>query len=153
MGTLCETLEGQVRNLNYKTLGYPGHQYLMKFLTNELGLSDRRELLQEILENAIPMTKQDVIVIFCSVNGWRNGYLEQISDVRKIYPISLYGEIWSAIQLTTSASLCAVLDMYLNGKIIQSRFLKQEQISLDAFLANRFGWYYTQKDRTLVDFR
>lgn len=65
-----------MRNLNYKTLRYPGHQYLMKFLTNALGLSNRRELLQEILENAIPMTKQDVIVIFCSVNGWRNGYLE-----------------------------------------------------------------------------
>lgn len=150
LGTLCETLEGQVRNLNYKTVRYPGHQYLMKFLIKELGFSDRRELLQEILENAIPITKQDVILIFCTVTGWKNGYLQQISDVRKIYPLNLYGETWSAIQLTTSASVCAVLDMYLKGKITQSGFLKQEEISLDAFLANRFGRYYTEKSRNLV---
>lgn len=151
LGTLCETLEGQVRTLNYKTVRYPGHQYLMKFLTNELGFSDRRELLQEILENSIPITKQDVILIFCTVTGWKNGYFQQISDVRKIYPLNLYGETWSSIQLSTSASLCAVLDMYVNGKITQSGFLKQEDISLDGFLANRFGCYYTDKGRNIVN--
>lgn len=144
LGTLCETLAGKVRTLNYKSVRYPGHQYLMKFLTKELRLSDNQELLQEILENAIPITKQDVVLIFCSVTGWKNGYLEHISDVRKIYPINLYGETWSSIQLATAASLCAVLDMYLNGKISHSGFLKQEQINLDAFLANRFGSYYLQ---------
>ncbi|NET51334.1 MAG: saccharopine dehydrogenase family protein [Merismopedia sp. SIO2A8] len=151
LGTLCETLTGQVRTLNYKTIRYPGHNYLMMFLTKELRLSNRRELLEEILEDAIPFTKQDVVLTFCTVTGWRNGCLEQISDIRKIYPLNLYGETWSSIQLATSASLCAVLDMYLNGEIPQSGFLKQEQISLDAFLANRFGCYYTQKCRHLVD--
>ena len=150
LGTLCETLEGQVRTLNYKTVGYQGHQYLMKFLTKELRLSDRRELLQEILENSIPITKQDVVLIFCTVTGWRNGYLEQISDVRKIYLLNLYGETWSSIQLATAASLCAVLDMYLNREISHSGFLKQEDISLDSFLANRFGCYYTDKGRNIV---
>ncbi|MGD1717152.1 saccharopine dehydrogenase family protein [Dapis sp. BLCC M172] len=151
LGTLCETLEGQVRTLNYKTVRYQGHQYLMKFLTKELRLSDRRELLQEILENSIPITKQDVVLIFCTVTGWRNGYLEQISDVRKIYPLNLYGETWSSIQLATSASLCAILDMYLNREISHSGFLKQEDISLDSFLANRFGSYYTDKGRNIVN--
>lgn len=42
LGTLCETLEGQVRTLNYKTVRYPGHHYLIRFLTEELRLSDRR---------------------------------------------------------------------------------------------------------------
>ncbi|NET61237.1 MAG: NAD(P)-binding domain-containing protein [Symploca sp. SIO2E6] len=143
LGTLCETLAGQVRTLNYKTIRYPGHSYLMTFLTKELRLSDRRELLKEILEDAIPITQQDVVVIFCTVTGWRNGHLEQVSDIRKIYPLNLYGETWSSIQLTTSASLCAVVDLYLKGKITHSGFLKQEQISLDAFLDNRFGYYYS----------
>ena len=52
LGTLCETLEGQVRELNYKTVRYPGHRDLMAFLMNELRLSERRELLKDILENA-----------------------------------------------------------------------------------------------------
>lgn len=148
LGTLCETLAGQVRNLNYKTVRYPGHQYLMKFLTEELHLGDRQELLQEILENAIPITKQDVVIIFCTITGWKNGYLQQISDSRKIYPLNFEGEIWSAIQVTTAASLCAVLDMYLKGEIAHSGFLKQEQVDLEAFLANRFGRYYLERNNS-----
>lgn len=147
LGTLCETLEGQVRTLNYKTVRYRGHHYLLKFLINELRFSDRRELLEEIFEKAIPVTKQDVIVIFCTVTGWKNGYLQQISDARKIYPVNLHGETWSAIQLTTAASLCAVLDMHLNGEITHSGFLKQEQVDLEAFLDNRFGRYYLEESR------
>ncbi len=38
LGTLCETLAEQVRTLNYKTIRYPGHSYLMTFLTKELRL-------------------------------------------------------------------------------------------------------------------
>ena len=152
LGTLCETLEGQVRTLNYKTVRYPGHHYLMEFLTQELRLSDRRELLEEILENAIPITKQDVIIIFCTVTGWINGQLQKVSDARKIYPLNLYGETWSAIQVTTAASLCAVLDLYLHGKIPQSGFLKQEQINLEDFLANRFGRYYVEKSESIKSF-
>ncbi len=147
LGTLCETLAGKVRTLNYKTVRYPGHNYLMSFLTKELRLSDRQELLAEILENAIPITKQDVVVIFCSVTGWKNGRLQTISDARKIYPFDFKGETWSAIQITTAGSLCAVLDMYLNGEISHSGFLKQEQVDLEAFLSNRFGRYYLEASK------
>lgn len=147
LGTLCETLEGKVRTLNYKTVRYPGHNYLMSFLTKELRLSDRQELLTEILENAIPITKQDVIVIFCSVSGWKNGQLQTVSDARKIYPFNFKGETWSAIQITTAASLCTVLDMYLKGEISHSGFLKQEEVDLEAFLTNRFGGYYLETSK------
>ncbi|MEM8641417.1 MAG: saccharopine dehydrogenase C-terminal domain-containing protein [Cyanobacteria bacterium P01_G01_bin.54] len=142
LGTLCETLEGKVRNLNYKTVRYPGHHYLMSFLTNELGLAQRRELFQELLEQAVPVTKQDVVIIFCTVTGWRKGDFEQVSDARKIYPVQLYGEIWTAIQLTTAASVCAVVDMHLKGELSQHGFLRQEQIDLHSFLNNRFGRFY-----------
>src|SRR6202000_494118 len=30
LGTLCETLNGQVRTLNYRTVRYPGHRNIMK---------------------------------------------------------------------------------------------------------------------------
>lgn len=151
LGTLCETLEGQVRTLNYKTVRYPGHRYLMAFLAKELRLSERRELFKEILENSIPITKQDVTIVFCSATGWIDGQLEQISDVRKIYPLKLHGEDLSSIQLTTAAAVCAVLDMYLNGQITQSGFLKQEQVDLEIFLSNRFGNYYVENKDLLSD--
>ena len=41
LGTLCETWAGQVRNLDYKTVRYPGHRDLMKFLLGDLGSGGR----------------------------------------------------------------------------------------------------------------
>ena len=58
LGTLCETLQGKVRTLNYRTIRYPGHAAIMKALLNDLGLRHRREVLKDILENALP-TSQD----------------------------------------------------------------------------------------------
>jgi saccharopine dehydrogenase-like NADP-dependent oxidoreductase len=142
LGTLCDTLEGRVRELNYKTIRYQGHRELMAFLLSDLRLADRRELIHEILESAIPITFQDVVVIFCTVSGWRNGQLVQNSDARKIYPRRIGGEIWSAIQISTAAGVCAVVDLYRDGRLPATGFVRQEQVSLPEFLENRFGRYF-----------
>jgi saccharopine dehydrogenase-like NADP-dependent oxidoreductase len=142
LGTLCETLDGCVRSLNYKTVRYNGHRDLMYFLISELRLGERRDLLKEILENAIPITLQDVVVIFCTVTGRRNGQLVQVSDARKIYGQSLEGEVWSAIQITTAAGVAAVVDLFFGGQLPTRGFVRQEQVDFRAFLANRFGQHY-----------
>jgi saccharopine dehydrogenase-like NADP-dependent oxidoreductase len=142
LGTLCETWEGKVRELNYKTVRYPGHRNLMHFLLNELRLSDDRAKLKEILEQAIPITFQDVVVTFCTVAGWRRGDLVQVSDARKIYAGTVHGQHWSAIQITTAASVCAVIDLFRAGELPQRGFVRQEQVDLDAFLSNRFGKHF-----------
>lgn len=148
LGTLCETLEGKVQELNYKTVRYKGHQYLMQFLTQELQLGEkgRRGLLRKILETSIPITKQDVVLIFVTVKGKRNGLLEQITDARKIYHRDLFGEKWSAIQLVTSSGVCAVMDMFFAGDLPQQGFVKQEQVDLERFLDNRFGQHFKKTD-------
>ena len=85
LGTLCETLAGKVRNLNYRTIRYPGHAAIMKALLNDLRLRDRRELLKDILENAVPITLQDVVIVFVTVSGMRGGQLVQETYANKIY--------------------------------------------------------------------
>jgi saccharopine dehydrogenase-like NADP-dependent oxidoreductase len=142
VGTLAETLKGSVRTLNYKTIRYRGHRELIAFLMNELHLNRRRGMLKDILESAIPVTPQDVVLIFCTVTGWQGGRLTQITDARKIYHRELLGETWSAIQITTASSLCAVLDLHVAGALPERGFIRQEQVSLEQFLANRFGRYY-----------
>jgi saccharopine dehydrogenase-like NADP-dependent oxidoreductase len=77
LGTLCETLAGKVRNLNYRTIRYPGHAAIMKALLNDLRLRDRRDLLKDILENSVPVTLQDVVIVFVTVSGRRGGQLVQ----------------------------------------------------------------------------
>jgi saccharopine dehydrogenase-like NADP-dependent oxidoreductase len=148
LGTLCETLEGRVRELNYKTVRYSGHCNQVLLLVNELRLSERRDLLKDILEHAVPVTFQDVVVTFCSVTGQRDGQLVQITDARKIYHDFIGGENWSAIQITTAAGICAVLDLHVADRLPRRGFVRQEQVDLDEFLANRFGRRYNSQIAT-----
>ena len=49
----------------------------------------------------------------------------------------------SAIQITTAGGICAVLDMLSAGVLPQSGLIKQVDIKLSDFLANRFGRCYS----------
>jgi saccharopine dehydrogenase-like NADP-dependent oxidoreductase len=149
LGSLCETLAGKVRELNYKTIRYVGHRDYMAFLLHELRMNESRELLKQIMERAIPVTFQDVVVVFCTVSGWRNGNLVQVSDARKIYNASLNGENWSAIQITTASGLCVMLDLHRQGAFPEGGFVRQEQVSLATFLENRFGENYRARAANL----
>ena len=142
LGTLCETYEGRLRELNYKTVRYIGHRDRMLFLLDELRLRERRQLLKEILENALPRTLQDVVVVFCTATGQRDGQMVQLWDARKVYHQTHGDEVWSAIQITTAAAICAALDLHVHGKLPESGFVRQEQVDFDEFLANRFGKQY-----------
>jgi saccharopine dehydrogenase-like NADP-dependent oxidoreductase len=142
LGTLCETLEGQVRSLNYKTIRYPGHCALMRVLLNDLQLRNRREVLKDILENAVPATMQDMVIVFVTVTGEREGRHVQETYARKIYGQKVAGTLRTAIQVTTAAGICAMLDLLVEGKLPQQGFCRQEEIGLDTFLANRFGRVY-----------
>ena len=139
LGTLCETLEGKVRTLNYRTIRYPGHAAIMKALLHDLRLKDRRHVLKDILEHAIPTTLQDVVIVFVTVAGLRDGRLEQDTFAHKIYSQMLAGKMRSAIQITTASSLCAMLDMLAARQLPQHGIVRQESVALPAFLANRFG--------------
>jgi saccharopine dehydrogenase-like NADP-dependent oxidoreductase len=142
VGSLWETLNGRVRNLDYKTIRYKGHRDLIAFLVNELRLAERRHILKDIMEHAVPVTLQDVVLIFVSVTGWKDGLFTQVTDARKVYHAELFGEPWSGIQITTAAGICTALDLHAHGKLPTQGFVRQEQIGLDAFLANRFGKHY-----------
>jgi saccharopine dehydrogenase-like NADP-dependent oxidoreductase len=139
LGTLCETWAGRVRTLNYRTIRYPGHAAIMKALLNDLRLRDRRDLLKDILENAVPSTLQDVVIIFVTVSGQRDGRLVQDSYARKIYSQMIGGQMRSAIQVTTACGICAVLDLLAQGKLPARGFVRQEDVPFAPFLANRFG--------------
>jgi saccharopine dehydrogenase-like NADP-dependent oxidoreductase len=142
LGSLCETLAGKVRNLNYRTIRYPGHAAIMKALLNDLRLRDRRELLKDILEHAVPVTLQDVVIVFVAVSGLRAGTLLQETYAHKIYAREIGGRTVSAIQITTASAICAVVDMLAGGALPSRGFVSQEGIPLATFLANRFGRAY-----------
>ncbi len=74
--------------------------------------------------------------------GQRDGRLTQESYANKVYNQDISGTSWSAIQVTTASEICAMVDLMRDGEIPARGFLRQEDVPLEAFLANRFGRYY-----------
>jgi saccharopine dehydrogenase-like NADP-dependent oxidoreductase len=142
IGSLAQTYAGKVKSLNYKTLRYPGHCAKMKFLMNDLKLNEDRTTLKTILERVIPKTKQDVVIVYVSVSGMHDEHLSEKSYFKKFYAQEIDGHTWSAIQLTTASSICAITDLVLHAPQKYTGFIRQEQFSLLDFTGNRFGKFF-----------
>ncbi|WP_340646819.1 saccharopine dehydrogenase family protein [Phenylobacterium sp.] len=150
LGSLAEVLAGKAKNLNYKSVRYPGHCSLMRTLLNDLNLRHRRDLLKDVLEGAVPGTEQDVVVFFVTASGWRGGRLMQESYAGKVLGEHHGQGFWSAIQVTTAAAICTVLDLLAAGRLPQQGYVRQEEIALADVLSNRFGKAYRQPSDTVA---
>ncbi len=150
LGTLTETLAGKARQVDYQSIRYPGHNAILKLLLNDLRLRDRRDLLKDILETAIPTTDQDVIVVFATASGLKGGRLVQDSYSARIIGTQVAGHTLSAIQLTTAAGICTALDLVAQGRLPQRGFVGQESVLLADFLANRFGVAYAEEGELVL---
>ena len=144
LGTLCETLEGKVRTLNYRTIRYPGHAAIMKALLHDLRLRDRRDVLKDILEQAVPATMQDVVIVFVTVSGCKRrpaaaGHLR----AQDLQPRAGRQDAQRHPD-HDRRSLCAMLDLLAAGPPAAARLRAQEDVPLDDFLANRFGRVYAK---------
>ncbi|MBA2654626.1 MAG: saccharopine dehydrogenase NADP-binding domain-containing protein [Gammaproteobacteria bacterium] len=139
VGSLNETYQGKVQTLNYKTLRYPGHCEKMRFLMKDLQLNEDRPTLRRILEKSLPRTDQDVMLLYVSVTGEKEGSYYEQSYVKKIEPMVLHERKWTAIQISTASSLCAVVDLVMDNPEDYRGFILQEQFALEKFLNNRFG--------------
>ncbi len=142
LGSLADTYGEQCEQINYKTMRYPGHCLQMRLLMNDLKLNQDRATLKRILENAVPQTLQDVVIVYAAVAGKQDGQLREENYVNKIYPQVIAGRLWSAIQVTTAAGITAVVDLVLANPRRYKGFVTQEQFDLPAILDNRFGQYY-----------
>jgi saccharopine dehydrogenase-like NADP-dependent oxidoreductase len=139
VATMCDTYEGRIDDLNYKTIRYPGHRDLIRFLLNDLGLARNPKLLTQIFDQEVPMTTQDVVIVYVNAVGTtgRPG-LQQRSFMKKIRGAAVSGSAFSAIQLSTAAGLLAVLELFHRGELAPG-FVKQESIGLERFMATRWG--------------
>lgn len=142
LGSLGDSYAGKVQNMNYKTMRYPGHCQIIRLLMNDLRLNHDRETLKRVMENAIPRTVQDIVIVYVSVNGMQDGVLREEVYVNKVYPQVIANNLWSAIQVTTASGITAVLDIILENPNKYAGFVTQEEFSLKDILGNRFGQYY-----------
>lgn len=128
LGTMCQTYEGQVQRLDYKTLRYPGHFHQMRFLLDELSLRDQREMVGQMIVRSKPPVNDDIVYLHAAVEGVKQGQPFRENYVRGYTPMDIGGQRWRAISWTTAASAVAVVELVADGRIAQSGFIRQEDI-------------------------
>lgn len=143
LGSLADLYKDKIQSLNYKTMRYPGHCEKMRLLMNDLKLNEDRDTLKRILERAIPKTYQDIVIVYVTVEGIKQGELTEKSYVRKVYPETIRELEWSAIQVSTAAGVCAVVDLVMGQTNEYKGLILQENFNLTDILANRFGQHYS----------
>lgn len=139
VGSLVDTCLGKAKNLNYKTIRYPGHCEKMRFLMNDLKLNEDRPTLKRILEDALPKVTHDVVIVYVSVLGHRGQHFTEALYVNKFYSQTLFDKNWAALQITTASSAAATIDLVLSHPEKYQGMVLQEDIPWSLFLENQFG--------------
>jgi saccharopine dehydrogenase-like NADP-dependent oxidoreductase len=139
LGTMCETFAGRVDRLDYKTIRYPGHCDLMRFLLHELRLAGKRGILQELLAEAYPPVRDDLVVLYAAAEGTREGRAAREELVRLYRPRTIAGQARTAIAWTTAAGAVAMLELLARGALPEAGFVRQEDVALDLFLTTSAG--------------
>lgn len=105
---LPDALVGMVRNLDYKTLRYPGHYDWLNESLGHLGDSgDLSRALDGFMQKHVPSVEHDRIVMYAMVSGKdKNGVLRAIDKSYNIRPCLMGFKMLRAIQATTASSLC-----------------------------------------------
>ena len=150
LGTMCETFAGRVGRLDYKSIRYPGHCELMRFLLHELKLADKRGVVQELLAEAYPPVPDDLVIVYAAAAGSRAGRGAEERLVRLYRPRAIAGRVRTAIAWTTAAGAVAMLELLAQGALPQAGFVHQEDVPLDVFFRTSAGQLLVDGSRARV---
>ncbi len=139
LGTMCETFAGRVDSLDYKTIRYPGHRHLMRFMLRELDLGRQRDEAVRMLAEAYPPVRDDLVVLYAAAEGSNGGRRVREEFVRVYRPRLVAGATQTAIAWTTAAGAVGMVELLAEGSLADSGLIRQEDVSLDAFLATSAG--------------
>jgi saccharopine dehydrogenase-like NADP-dependent oxidoreductase len=153
VGTLCHTYKGKVRRLDYKTIRYPGHLELIRFLLDDLRFRHHPEELVGIFHRSIPATNDDFVIVSIRGLGTREGRFEERTFWRKIDGHRISGHFFTGIEISTAAGACGVLHVLLAGQTAGRGLIRMEDVSYERFMASPFGRYYDRREWRTPDER
>jgi len=148
---LPDAFADKVKNLDYKTLRYPGHyEWVRQILSEEPMGQNAIEYLQEIMQNTIPSVEDDVVIVYAAVEGRdKSGVLRGLQASYRIEPTFVGTKKLRAIQTTTAAPLAEVARMLLTGDWKGPVF--QSQLDIEEFMNGPFvSAIYGEKSHSKV---
>ncbi|MCU0454224.1 MAG: saccharopine dehydrogenase NADP-binding domain-containing protein [Bacteroidetes bacterium] len=130
---LPEIFEGKVKELDYKTIRYPGHCERFKALM-DLGFASNdpvqmgsnifteREVFSELLRRKLPTSGPDVVLLSAELRGFKNGHFRSLSHQLVDY-------------FDVSANISGMMRMTSFPASVILQYLAQEVINNDGVLA------------------
>jgi saccharopine dehydrogenase-like NADP-dependent oxidoreductase len=143
---LPDALAGKVKDLDYKTIRYPGHYGWVKDQIKTIGSSpDLIDKLEKHMLSVIPTVEDDMVIVYASCMGNdASGRLRKKEKSYKILPSYVGKQKLRAIQTTTAAPLCEIAYMLLSNKY-KGTVLQSQLDTLDflngPFVAVVYGKY------------
>lgn len=135
---LPEFFAGKARELDYKTLRYPGHYDWVESIVETLPKNESMPgRLQELMMQAIPSVEDDLVVVHASVDGFDStGRRRMLEKAYFVEPLEINGRRLRAIQTTTAGPLCRSAMMLLGGGL--KGVVLQSQIDPAEFMSGPF---------------
>jgi saccharopine dehydrogenase-like NADP-dependent oxidoreductase len=135
---LPEALRHQVRDLDYKTLRYPGHYAWVQSQVPDTGTAaERAAQLEARMRAAIPQVESDLVVLYAFVEGHDgDGHLRRAEVYRLLRPVEIGGRTLRAIQSTTAAGMAEAARLLATGRY--QGLVRQSDIDPEDFLAGPF---------------
>jgi saccharopine dehydrogenase-like NADP-dependent oxidoreductase len=143
-GDLPEVLQGMVPTLDFKTIRYPGHLELIRFLLEDLRFHHRPDDLEQIFHRAVPATLDDVVIISVRGLGYTKDegrYLEE-TWWRKIHGKNIGTRYFSGIEVGSAAGVCGIMDRVVKGRLPSSGLLSLHEVPYSTFMESVFGKYF-----------
>ena len=97
LGPCARPMREKVDTLNYKTIRYPGHGKLMRFLMYEMVMKKDLKELEKILTNAKPPVEEDLVHVYAVVEGKIDGEMHRKEFFRPIFlskSMEKFGELY-----------------------------------------------------------
>lgn len=124
---LPDAFQGKVKNLDYKTLRYPGHYSWVKEVLCDLPKDENLpNELDLLMRKQIPSVERDRIIIYAHISGFdQYGVLRGIEKAIEVFPTKVGSKTMRGIQSTTASALCEAAFQLMNnassGVILQSQ--------------------------------
>ena len=142
LGTFAKSLDGKYDslNLNYKTLRRIGHHDYVDFLFNDLKIP-QNELTT--IFSRIPKTRKDAVILYASCSS--SGRDDENTYLKVFRPTSINGRWMTAIEYTTAIGLVAMVELFLDGKLRETGYHRQEEVLLSDVYSTTYGRFYRQE--------
>ena len=131
---LPEAFKDQIKDIDYKTIRYPGHyDWVKNYLKTLSDPSGQINQLEDHMVKHIPQMEDDVVVVYAFVTGYdQQGKLRALHSTQFVYPLIVGGITMRAIQTCTAAPMVECARLLLTGEY--KGIITQSQIDPAAIL-------------------